>query len=143
MSLNTAFPHLIEEGYDETSPATPRYNCIAWAVGVTDAWWWPVPQAVHYWPRGVPAEETLHAFFQAFATLGFIPATDSQLESGFQKLALYVRDGKPTHAARQQSDGSWTSKQGKHIDIRHTLAGLEGPVYGQVAGFMKRPLAES
>jgi hypothetical protein len=37
MSLNLVFPHLAEEGYIETSPATPRYNCIAWAAGYVDA----------------------------------------------------------------------------------------------------------
>lgn len=30
MSLNAVFPHLAEEGFRETSPATSRYNCIAW-----------------------------------------------------------------------------------------------------------------
>jgi hypothetical protein len=140
MSLNIVFPHLIEEGYRETSPATSRYNCIAWAVGATDAWWWPSPFAVHYWPEGVPREETLEAFVQAAATRGFVPAEDALLEPGFEKLAFYARDGKPTHAARQLSDGSWTSKLGKHVDISHTLRGVEGPVYGQVVGFMKRSL---
>ena len=140
MSLNSAFPHLAEEGYRETSPATSRYNCIAWAAGETDAWWWPSPEAVHYWPQGVPREETLEAFACAFATVGFVPAEDGCFEPGFEKLALYARDGKPTHAARQQPDGSWTSKLGKHIDISHTLRGVEGPLYGQVVRFMKRPL---
>jgi hypothetical protein len=42
-------------------------------------------------------------------------------------------------AARQQVDGSWTSKLGKQIDISHTLRGIEGSVYGQVIDFMKRP----
>lgn len=140
MSLNTAFPHLAEEGYRETRPATRRYNCIAWAAGATDAWWWPSPHAVHYWPEGVPREETLEAFVQAFATRGFVPAEDGLLEPGFEKLALYARAGKPMHAARQQADGSWTSKLGKHIDISHTLRGVEGPAYGQVVAFMKRSL---
>ena len=71
-------------------------------------------------------------------TVGFLPAEDAHLEPKFEKLAIYARDGKPTHAARQQPDGTWTSKLGKHIDINHTLRGLEGPVYGQVVAFMKR-----
>jgi hypothetical protein len=132
------FPHLAVEGFRETSPATSRYNCIAWAVGATDAWWWPSPEAVHYWPAGVPREETLAAFLEAFATVGFLPAEDGGWDPKFEKLALYARDGKPTHAARQQPDGTWTSKLGKHVDISHTLRGIEGPVYGQVVAFMKR-----
>ena len=86
----------------------------------------------------MPREETLDAFSHAFATLGFVPAKDGDFEAGFEKLALYARDGKPTHAARQQPDGGRTSKLGKHIDIRHTLHGIEGPAYGQVVRFMKR-----
>jgi hypothetical protein len=138
MSLNVVFPHLAEEGFRETSPASSRYNCIAWAVGATDAWWWPSPETVHYWPAGVPREETLAAFLEAFATVGFQPAEDGEWEPKFEKLALYARDGKPTHAARQLADGTWTSKLGKHVDISHTLRGIEGPVYGQVVAFMKR-----
>ncbi len=140
MSLNVVFPHLAEEGYRETSPATRRYNCIAWAAGETESWWWPSPEAVHYWPEGAPREETLDAFVRAFATLGFVPADDALLEPGIEKLALYARDGKPTHAARQLSDGNWTSKLGKHIDISHSLRGIEGPAYGRVVGLLKRSL---
>ena len=65
-ALNAEFPHLAEQGYDETSPATPLYNCIAWAVGETDAWWWPTPEAVCYWPPGAPREETLGAISPGF-----------------------------------------------------------------------------
>jgi hypothetical protein len=41
MSLSMVFPHLAVDGYVETSPATRRYNCIAWAAGHTEAWWCP------------------------------------------------------------------------------------------------------
>ena len=75
-----ALPGLTPSNYRMTSPATWNYNCIAWAAGVTDAWWWPSPQAVHYWPEGVPREETLEAFVQAFVTCGFVPAEDGLLE---------------------------------------------------------------
>lgn len=139
MSLSEAFPHLTGEGFVETSPATRRYNCIAWAAGATDAWWWPSPDTVHFWPATAPREETIEAFVSAFATLGFVPADDGAFNEKFEKVAFYAKGGKPTHAARQQSDGKWTSKLGKHIDITHTLHGLEGPVYGDVVGFVKRP----
>jgi hypothetical protein len=137
--MQNAFPHLIGEGFTETSPAAADYNCIAWAAGPTDVWWWPDPLEVYHWPQGVPRVETLEAFYQAFESLGYVRGEDGHLEAGFEKIALYVLDGKPTHAARQLSDGNWTSKLGKWIDITHTLYGLEGPAYGQVAGFLKRP----
>ncbi len=141
MSLNEAFPHLTEEGYTETSPATRRYNCIAWAVGHTSAWWWPDAMGVHFWPEEVAREETLEAFVLAFATVGFAPSADCVFEPGFEKIVLYARDGKPTHAARQQPDGTWTSKLGEWLDITHTLRGLEGPLYGQTVAYFKRALS--
>jgi hypothetical protein len=95
--------------------------------------------AVHYWPEGVTPEETLEAFVAAFATLGFVPSEHGHFELGVEKVALYARDGKPTHAARQQADGTWTSKLGEWLDVTHTLHGLEGPIYGTVAAFLKRP----
>lgn len=138
MSLSMVFPHLAAEGYVETSPATRRYNCIAWAAGHTEAWWWPSPMRVHYWPEDVTREETLQAFLALFATLGYVSAENGEHEPGMEKVALYSRDGKPTHAARQRADGTWTSKLGEWLDVDHTLHGLEGPVYGTVAAFVKR-----
>ena len=61
--------------------------------------------------------------------------------TGSKKIAIYQSGGLPTHAARQLPDGQWTSKLGRNIDISHTLPGLEGPEYGQVAVFMRRPWA--
>ena len=45
-SIEAAFPALVGTGYFVTSPATPEYNCIAWAAGETDRWWWPDPMGV-------------------------------------------------------------------------------------------------
>ena len=56
-------PNLNADNYRITSPTTWEYNCIAWAVGITDAWWWPVPGRL--WPPNVPREETLAAFVAA------------------------------------------------------------------------------
>jgi hypothetical protein len=136
--LAAAFPLLRSEDFLTTSEATKDYNCIAWAAGQTDAWWWPDDHKQAYWPEGAPREETLEAFFQTFGLLGYVPCQDDQLESGQEKVALYALNGKPTHAARQLPDGQWTSKLGKEVDITHTLRGLEGPRYGKVAAFLKR-----
>ena len=137
--MRDAFPFLTSEGYSETSPASPAYNCIAWAAGRTDVAWWPDPQGIGYWPQDAPRTETLEAFYRAFQSIGYTRCDDGSLKVGFEKIALYALGGRPKHAARQLPDGSWTSKLGKHIDIRHTLRGVEGPAYGQVDSFMKRP----
>lgn len=134
-------PNLAAEGFTTTSPASRRYNCIAWAAGRDDAWWWPDPQLVYHWPDSAPRRETLDAFVAAFATLGYQPCPDGTAEDGFEKIAIYQLAGLPTHAARQLSDGNWTSKLGPNVDITHTLPGLEGSEYGRVAVFMRRPQA--
>jgi hypothetical protein len=37
--LLAAFPDLESDDPVVTHPADRGYNCVAWAVGVTDAWW--------------------------------------------------------------------------------------------------------
>jgi hypothetical protein len=139
MAMRDAFPFLDSEGYTETSPAALEYNCIAWAAGRTDVAWWPDSQGIGYWPEAAPRTETLEAFYLAFESIGYSRCADGGVEAGIEKIALYALGGRPKHAARQLPDGQWTSKLGKHIDIAHTLRGVEGPVYGQVHGYMQRP----
>lgn len=132
-------PSLATIGYELTSPDTIDYNCVAWAAEEDDVWWWPDPFLESYWPRDVPREETLEAFIKAFQTLNYEPCETSEIETGFQKIAIYVLNNKPTHVARQLSNGKWTSKLGSNEDIEYNnLAGLEGDKYGQVACVMKR-----
>ncbi len=137
------FPNLVTQGYKLTSPDTIDYNCVAWAAEDDENWWWPDAQNEEYWPPGVPREETLDAFQQAFQTLGYEICEDDALETGFQKIAIYVNSSTiPTHVARQLPDGNWTSKLGQDEDIEHNnLQGLTGnPGYGEVACIMKKPI---
>jgi hypothetical protein len=137
------FPRLKGTGFFVTSPETPQYNCIAWAAGDDSRWWWPIASPAVFWPANIPRREQLDAFVAAFATLGYVPCDDGELEKGFEKVALFAdRNGKPTHAARQTENGSWTSKLGPHEDIRHnTISGLVGATYGDVVQFLKRGTA--
>lgn len=65
---------------------------------------------------------------------------DGALEPEFEKIAHYVKGGNVTHTARQLPWGRWTSKLGPGIDIEHLdPEALEGPVYGNVEGYMRRP----
>ena len=136
-----AFPNLRSSGYRITSPESPEYNCIAWAAQDTERWWWPDPFDTYYWPQGVSRQETVAAFVQAYAELGFIRCESNAFEPGVEKIAIYVdSSGKPTHAARQLPSGKWTSKLGESEDIEHLLDGLISPIYGLVACILKRPL---
>src|SRR5437899_3157076 len=112
-----ALPRLTAANHRVSSPASWEYNCIAWAAGQTDAWWWPAPG--RYWPESVPREETLAAFIAAFTALGFQIVAHAEQEANTEKIALYAKDKMPTHAARQLASGWWTSKLGPSIDIEH------------------------
>jgi hypothetical protein len=104
-----------------------------------DHWWWPDAMGQHYWPPDAPREETLDAFVRAYGLQDYIERTDATVESGKQKVAIFTAGtGKPTHAARQLSDGWWTSKLGQQIDIEHEFLALDGPTYGTVAVVLAR-----
>jgi hypothetical protein len=142
--LEEWFPRLRVTGYEVTSQADEAYNCIAWAAGETDRWWWPDSLGSDYWPDNVPRIVSLAAFVQAYETVGYEVCEGDAWEAGFEKIAIYVnREGKPTHAARQLPDGSWTSKLGRAEDITHALDGLVGENYGAVTQMMRRPLPAS
>src|SRR5947209_10788962 len=99
MAVNESlFPDLARTGYRITSPADAVYNCVAWAVGRTSAWWWPDPAGFDFWPVTLPREETVNAFVELFRLLGYIPCAEEGLEVGWEKVALYALKGEPTHA---------------------------------------------
>lgn len=139
------FPFLNELNCAETSRFMRRYNCIAWAAGDTTRKWWPDFARIGYWPPGAPREETIAAFMDAFATLGYQICFDERFEDGIEKVALYGTqepDGTilPTHAARQLESGKWTSKLGDFEDISHeTVNDVSGPVYGRMVCCLARP----
>lgn len=138
-------PHLTFDTCEITSPMSRRYNCIAWAAGANDRWWWPDPEGLYFWPDGVPREETVDAFMQAYATCGYQLCLNSSLRAALEKIALFgikTSDGStlPTHAALQLESGEWTSKLGTLEDVRHkTDDAVNGPLYGKVVCYMSRP----
>jgi hypothetical protein len=141
--ISQTFPSLESSGYRFTSDATREYNCIAWAAGEDDIWWWPHHDS--YWPDGISKEEKIEVFIEAYQTIGYEICKTSTFEKEYEKIAIYTKiiDGKsvPTHAARQLSDGKWTSKLGEAEDIEHNdLNAISGSVYGCAVCFMKRPI---
>lgn len=140
------FPRLREGVYETRSPIDQDYNCIAFAAGDTERWWWPKASFLGgaYWPDGAPREETLSAFQAAFGTLGYEPCESGDLEPGHERVAIYAEpSGMPTHAARQLPDGTWVSKLGQAFDIMHlTPEGVGGSAYGEVVAYLRRPAAD-
>lgn len=139
------FPLLVRSNYKVTSDPTAIYNCIAHAAEDSGRWWWPDDTAVGvFWPEGLPCEESIEAFIEAYQAVGYSVCDGDQLEVGFVKVAIYAdADGVPMHAARQLLSGSWTSKLGQWEDIEHTTPrdledNGEGLGYGTVTVIMKR-----
>ena len=135
------FPNIQADGYTITSPQDRAYNCIAYAAGDYQRWWWPASFGGPYWPPGVPVATTLDAFEQAYALLGYARCADGTHEPDVQKIAIYAdSSGSVRHAAIQLPDGKWSSKLGESWDLTHTTPdGVAGSIYGSVACFMSRP----
>jgi hypothetical protein len=140
------FPHLLPDDYVKYCPKDVTYNCIAYAAGDTTQFWdgYGVDPGF-YWP-GPPGELLVH-LIEAYRAVGFKECHSSDLEAGFEKVALYKITDKGdelwTHAARLRDDGWWESKIGRSEDILHRSPRcLEGHVYGEVAKYMRRRISD-
>jgi hypothetical protein len=113
---------------------------VGWAAEDTEHWWQPGK----YWlPKDWPADDVgLTALEQAILALGYVDCSmDARCEPGFEKVALYGSGLLYTHAARQLSNGKWTSKLGEDVDIEHdTPEDVAGGLYGEIVEIMKRPI---
>jgi hypothetical protein len=151
------FPRLAITRWSIKSPWDDRYQCIAWAACRTNIRWWPVTgnPTVH-WPPGAPLDDSVDAFVQSFAELGYERCTGSITQSsvfefGYQKVAIYATsDHCVLHMARQHFFGKgWLSKCGVLEDIQHAdLHSIEGDpspllaalgrTYGEAVVVLKR-----
>lgn len=125
-----------------TSEPTDRYNCFAYAAGDESRNWDPFGG---YWPASAPRARSVPALIAAFAPLGYAPCADGRLTPDVEKVAVDVKlrgsrdPAEVTHAARQLSNGRWTSKIGGHVDVEHDLDDLRGETYGYPLYFLARP----
>jgi type VI secretion system secreted protein VgrG len=99
-------------------------------MGIHD--WWVNPQTS-------TADDPFRDMDQLYAPLGYrrLPHLDLTLVPGHEKVVLYATLNPDwtvktvTHAARQEPDGTFTSKLGQLPLIRHrTAEGLRGQSYG-------------
>ncbi len=143
-SIERLFPKLTE--YVVTSPEDPSYNCIAFAAGDTTRKWDPgrLPEPGYYWPSEAIEDDNddIDALRRVFAAIGFEDCDKGDLEAGYRKVALYALTSDDwLHAAIQDVTGDWLSKLGVSYDIRHPSPQcLEGPTYGNVVCFMRKPV---
>jgi hypothetical protein len=137
-ALEALFPGLKPGQYRIIRTGDPRYNCIAWAVGRSDKWWWPIGAPMTFWPPGILRDTTPSAFIQLFGARGYEPCDNPSFVPEFEKVAIFAVHQEVKHAARQLSSGAWTSKLGALDLIEHELTALEGTHYGEVVQVMRR-----
>lgn len=152
-----AFPALAKDAFFcITSPATPIYNCIAFAMGFNDRWVdnrTDIPG--HWWPPECECDNSPNSLIAAFKYMRFIECDDESPEDGFDKVALYMLDehidpisgvlipAQWTHAAKVLSNNEFHSKMGEENDIHHSAGAVfAGTCYGRIYQFMKRPIGD-
>ena len=129
------FPSLPHDGFNIVGPPSYRYNCVALANGVSDGWW--SHKGDYKW--GPDRSGDVASVVTTLRLQGFDDCEDTGLEDGIRKVAIMAKEGRWTHVAVQQQDGSWLSKLGANALIRHHGTNdLDGPEYGVVTHLMAR-----
>lgn len=137
--IRDEFPTLSQADYTITSCATPKYNCVSWAVGDIDQKW--VSGACvrgYYWPPGVGDDDTPDQWADVFKLHGYEVTDNRDHEKGFEKVAIYADVEGASHVARQLQDGNWSSKLGNLSDIEHAKLDVLQDTYGDVVRVLKR-----
>ena len=126
--------------YEQRSPVDPAYNCIAFAAGDTAHHWSPRDLGGYWWPPDALKEDTVGSVMAALACVGYVECEGPAFEDGYEKVAIFAKDERPTHAARQNPDEQlWLSKLGKEYDIAHAnLEDVGGAEYGEPVKYMRR-----
>ena len=121
--------------YKITSEQDNTYNCIAWAAGYNDDWWSHLED--YFWIG--ERDAGIQSLVAVFVALGYTVCDSDAPEVGYEKVALYAKNGNWEHAAWQLESGSWTSKLGVDEDIEHAAPNdLCGDLYGEVHCIMRR-----
>jgi hypothetical protein len=139
LDLQNSFPRTVLEPVEKKSEASTLYNCIGWAYDEPKKLWPNLNIHGYDWPTDVPNTPELDSFKKLFRKKKYVECGNGELEPGYLKIAIYTKDGKPKHAARQLPSGKWTSKFGMAEDGEHSIRALNGGEYGDVAVYMKRP----
>ncbi|TAE72750.1 MAG: hypothetical protein EAZ85_08915 [Bacteroidetes bacterium] len=97
------FPNSKKEPFEITSPETPEYNCLAWAMHDTQRWW--DTEDDDFW-IDTNKDNLLQTLIEMCQKLGFQICDNSQLKQNYEKIALFSVDNQYcTHVARQLNNG--------------------------------------
>ncbi len=115
---SAAFPNL--KTWSVTGESDGQYNCIAWSLGITNAFIWP--------------GYTVKDFDAFYAKHGRKVSSNCDREYKKRKVALYgANPGDCRHASRETHDCGWhESKLGGGIRIMHNKKELEGGQWGNI-----------
>lgn len=130
-----------------TSNRDCNYNCIAWAMRLSDRWVDTETTAGHWWPNVITQDSyTKQGLIDAFKALKFEETKNPRPEKGYDKVALYYNPYTNywTHAARVLEEHLYHSKIGPLWDIHHSDGNVmhfnnAKQTYGYVYCYVKRP----
>lgn len=147
----SCFPELARDSaFKVTSDEDDHYNCIGFAIGYNDLWiaigrdnipWF-------WWPDSVPYNREPNSLVKTFMYFGFEECADDKMEEGYDKVALYSKNGFWTHAARIIGNGLYHSKLGESFDILHSPGNVMDQTvdprisYGKPFAYMKRKVSD-
>ncbi len=118
------FPKLKKDGmFKVTSNINYNFNCIAWAMRMSDRWVDPIQTAGHWWPLPITRlSNQKDELTKAFEALKFKKCNSANKEFFYDKVALYCNPafGIWTHAARVLTPSEYHSKLGEGWDIHHS-----------------------
>ncbi len=127
-----------DKNFKLLSPFSFQYNCIAFALGMTDRWVDHENIPWHWWPpveKGAKIEHLIKAFnFFGFEECGM----DDTIDELYDKVALYQTDDQWTHAARIVKRGILHSKFGESYDGIHSSGNVLHLQYGKICLIMRR-----
>jgi len=133
------FPNIVGHPLKIYKTEELDYNCLAHVLGLKH-WIWTNEK----WPKpNVPRDLGLESFRLLFKEYGYSIITENSYEIGYDKIAIYVKNGYPTHVCKQ-SQNMWQSKLGTRFYIlEHKLEWLTGDTddaYGEIGLIVKRKI---
>lgn len=61
--LKSVCPSLTKDSYQETSLATPIYNCVGWVLGDETRWHEPTDSGQYFWAGDKSADYSLKSYY--------------------------------------------------------------------------------
>jgi hypothetical protein len=111
------FPRLDVDRAIVTGEASAVYNCIAFTVGVTNAWLWP--------------GDTMQHFDSFYAQYGFIRSSSGHIAAWGSALNAMTHGS----IAAPPPLALWESKCGQGLRFQHRINELESSAYGRILAF--------